>query len=451
MKIKQIDITEYQQFKNITFNFTYPDDFHDEAKRGKPLDKVCFIGQSGTGKTTLLELIEKFLKKIGQIEHLKKIPDEFYETGYDQKDVRFKAVLGHIEIEEKKDCINVNTPKIEYSLNGNLESIHSFLKNYRRISIYQPAELISQKYNILSRRTEPFELLNQPKIKIESLELQQKLQMYSEDLEEKLQAIRKEKNIQLLNDSSQEIWELILEEIILFDLKLAQKGISLVKRGAFLYFDRYQEEMDNWLYQNPNPRQELGEKLLDKVLNYFKLEIDYKVARYFLAFKHTHSKQEIPGNGLSTGTKQVIFSALPIYKLAAPETIILFDEPERSLFPNLQRIIIDYYISLSPESQFFFATHSPIIAAAFEPCERFILYFDETGNIQYRRGTAPIGDDPNDILKQDFMMQSLMLDIGIEMHRKFLLLKTKIRNEKDPDLKKALAVEMLELGTKYNF
>jgi GTPase SAR1 family protein len=58
MKITKIDITEYQQFKNFVLDLTYPE---GHAKAGQPLDKVCFIGQSGTGKTTLLNLIEDFV------------------------------------------------------------------------------------------------------------------------------------------------------------------------------------------------------------------------------------------------------------------------------------------------------------------------------------------------------------------------------------------------------
>jgi len=54
MKIASIDIKEFRQFKNLKLDLTYPEG-HEKA--GEPLDKVCIIGQSGTGKTNLLELI----------------------------------------------------------------------------------------------------------------------------------------------------------------------------------------------------------------------------------------------------------------------------------------------------------------------------------------------------------------------------------------------------------
>ncbi|MBL0015713.1 MAG: hypothetical protein IPP17_04565 [Bacteroidetes bacterium] len=49
MKIHKIILKDYQQFKDLEIDLTYP---VGHEKAGQPLDKVCFIGQSGTGKTT---------------------------------------------------------------------------------------------------------------------------------------------------------------------------------------------------------------------------------------------------------------------------------------------------------------------------------------------------------------------------------------------------------------
>ena len=57
MKISKLHIDQFRHLENLDFDFTYPEDFHIEEKRGKPLDKICFIGQSASGKTGLLELI----------------------------------------------------------------------------------------------------------------------------------------------------------------------------------------------------------------------------------------------------------------------------------------------------------------------------------------------------------------------------------------------------------
>ena len=54
MFINKIEIKNHYQFKDFKIDLTYP---AGHKKAGKPLEKVCFIGQSGTGKTTLLEEI----------------------------------------------------------------------------------------------------------------------------------------------------------------------------------------------------------------------------------------------------------------------------------------------------------------------------------------------------------------------------------------------------------
>ena len=56
MKLKSLHIDLHKHLQNLDFDFTYPD---GHANAGKPLDKICFIGQSATGKTTILELIKE--------------------------------------------------------------------------------------------------------------------------------------------------------------------------------------------------------------------------------------------------------------------------------------------------------------------------------------------------------------------------------------------------------
>ncbi len=61
MKVSHIYIKDYHQFKDFELDLTYP---AGHPKAGKPLDKVCIIGQSGTGKTSLLTKLAKPAEKI---------------------------------------------------------------------------------------------------------------------------------------------------------------------------------------------------------------------------------------------------------------------------------------------------------------------------------------------------------------------------------------------------
>ncbi len=54
MKIEYLEIKNYKQFTDLTLDLTYP---RGHEKEGQPLDKICIIGQSGTGKTNLLKII----------------------------------------------------------------------------------------------------------------------------------------------------------------------------------------------------------------------------------------------------------------------------------------------------------------------------------------------------------------------------------------------------------
>ena len=56
MKISHLEIKNFKQFKDLSLDLTYP---KGHEKEGQPLDKICIIGQSGTGKTNLLDIIKK--------------------------------------------------------------------------------------------------------------------------------------------------------------------------------------------------------------------------------------------------------------------------------------------------------------------------------------------------------------------------------------------------------
>ncbi len=92
-----------------------------------------------------------------------------------------------------------------------------------------------------------------------------------------------------------------------------------------------------------------------------------------------------------------------------------------------------------------------IPAASFEPEERFILYFDEEGKVAVRRGSSPIGDDPNDMLKNDFKLESLMNDKGVEAFERYRDLKKRIASEDNEVEKDKLLEEILSLANAYKF
>ena len=99
----------------------------------------------------------------------------------------------------------------------------------------------------------------------------------------------------------------------------------------------------------------------------------------------------------------------------------------------------------------FFATHNPIIAAQFEPYERILLEWDEKGHVQASKGKAPVGDDPNDLLRKDFKQDHLMTKKGQAVWEEYLKLKKQLGNMKNGENKTDLIYKISKIGQEYNF
>jgi hypothetical protein len=130
---------------------------------------------------------------------------------------------------------------------------------------------------------------------------------------------------------------------------------------------------------------------------------------------------------------------------------LLVDEPENSLYPDLLYDLIDEYLSIIENTQLFVATHSPIIAAQFEPYERIHLDFDDRGFVTATHGVTPIGDDPNDLLIKDFHVRSIYGKQGLQKWERFLELQRLISKTSDVTRKQQLIDEYLAIGNAYNF
>ena len=215
-------------------------------------------------------------------------------------------------------------------------------------------------------------------------------------------------------------------------------------------FDKFTLEYKKWQNDNPNILESFAE-MFNPLIEKLNLEVDLINTEYSIPIKNKKTDEIFPIQNTSTGTKGLLLSFLPLFKLDTKDSIILIDEPERSLYPDIQMDLMEHYQRLAPDAQFIVATHSPFIAASFEPEERFILYFDEEGKVAVRRGTSPIGDDPNDMLKNDFRLEFLMNKEGLKAFERFKTLKKRLASEKDEEEKDKLLSEILVLAKAYKF
>lgn len=371
MKIKYLEANKYLQFKDFKLDLTYPEG-HERA--GQPMDKICFIGQSGTGKTSLLNLIRAVVSyDLIDANYTTPAMEDIWGQTFNPEDETHKNFTinnGDVTWEVKKKA-KANFMRLKD------DKLKDFLTEYYKNSnvlVSFPAEMNTNLKSIFSNSKKNALIMSDSKK--EELDLKESKNSFEL------------KFFDFEQDNIESVWNLILDDIQKY--KVAQLSYtnelsnrlnsSAIEAGTLL------QNFIKWKQSNPNPLKELADKL-NPMLNRFNLEIkpefDFKTADdlRFIQIHQKGSSNAIPNSGWSTGTKQLIMTATPLLKLNTDKAVILIDEPERSFYPDIQRDLMGFYKHLAPNAQFFVATHSPIIAASFDPWEIVELKFDEEGNV----------------------------------------------------------------------
>lgn len=428
MKISKLHIDQFRHLENLDFDFTY----QSGERKGQPLDKICFIGQSATGKTGLLELIYEQFSFINNL----------FVKPYVYNDViGIKSIDGNIKFLWKENYIELSKSELKYN---DITYFNKFVEGESGELFKNPDEkkrILYFKANIISEQNLDFFSKN-------PLDL---IEKYNNQIEDTIRYFKYEHNREyLFNEQINEsIWLSILSEILRYRKNHYQKMSELIHKGLLGNTNKLTLEFNKWQKDNPNILESFAEKF-NPILEKLNLEVDLINTEYSIPIKNKKNDEIITIQNTSTGTKGLLLSFLPLFKLDTKDSIILIDEPERSLYPDMQMDLMDHYQRLAPDAQFIVATHSPFIAASFEAEERFILYFDEEGKVAVRRGSSPIGDDPNDMLYNDFGINYIN-KFGQEKHNEYLDLKQKIHFEKDEKIKKEYADKLEKIGEEYNF
>lgn len=431
MKIEKLKINTYRGLENLDFDFKYPADYKDQSKAGKPLDKICFIGQSASGKTSLLDLIYELSLSITNLETIKNKTLTNFRNRLSEFDGEVNFKIDNDILIQKNNIVQYKDHTYKNQNSGGVVT-PLLPSNLKKNILYLKSNLVSEK-NIEIFTKSPIELLEK----------------YNE-IKNNLSNSENE-NYGYLFDSNinSELWIFLLSEILDYRKAFTQKMSELIHKGFIADENRLSTEFKKWQKGNPNAIKSFAEKL-NPILDNLFLEVDLINTEYTIPISNKKNSKVIPIQSTSTGTKGLLLSFLPLYKLETIDSIILIDEPERSLYPDMQIGLMEHYFSMAKSAQFIVATHSPFIAASFEPEERFILYFDDKGNVKLKQGKSPIGDDPNDLLKNDFGIDYYNKH-GKEAYHDYLRLKQKVSKEKDESKKKKLMLEMVKLGDDYNF
>ncbi|NML37750.1 AAA family ATPase [Chitinophaga sp. G-6-1-13] len=421
MKVRSITIPDLHHFKDLHLDLTYP---AGHPKAGKALDKVCIIGQSGTGKTTLLKLISVIshrshsYNEIGSMAQIEQVTLGFeFEDFIASKRIGFEdeSDQGKKKTSYYWNTIYQNGTEVEFE--NAVSKWISYTDVIKPATIYFPADL------------------------------DYKLEVEHDDLLD-LQDLF---NIDFSSYSAVNTWTIILNKIQKYqeeEIKIRQEISHIAEKATDIKaIQKAVKKLEKWRNETPSPVQDIADKCLDPLLKNFGLRVKTKLdfqGKDDIGFLKIEdfAGNEVPNGLLSTGTKQVMLSALPLYLLQPNKCQILYDEPERSLYPDLQRTIIDYYLSLTTDSQFFFSTHSPIIASSFEPWEIVELKFDKNWNIYrdlYYEGENHVDNyfvdprylDYDLILKKIFDLDDTSTDMRTEAIVELTMLKNQIDTLKE--------------------
>jgi predicted ATP-dependent endonuclease of OLD family len=456
MKICKVYIKGFQQFEDLELDFTNP-------KTGEPLDKICFIGRNGTGKSTILRILNQIIHNIGNyrpsyflLVKVKIQNNFFYLVNLNREN--FKEVLIYHSDIEKENKYWIEDMKLfadqkigqleldkylKYLLNPeerkNLYSSVALKRDSSDLLVFSPAETSHNNY--LGIQDVPETRLNDA------------LALYKEFLPAQI----------VSNENIIEFWKLLIylikkRENDFREYESQEENQNKTVKTVKEEFDRV----------NPKILNKLSE-IWNKILNRAGLEFDVANAsnpvqltdnlKAYIVNKST--KKTIPYNALSTGIRNYIFRIGHIYSLYFNREVkrgfLLLDEPENSLYPDF---LFDWMETFSEiikdkngenNTQVFISTHNPIIAAQFEPYERIILEWDEKAQVIARKGKSPVGDDPNDILTNDFELKNLMGKAGLAMWNRYVDLKKELRHTDSKEDKEKIILEMNRIGSDYNF
>lgn len=308
MKVKRLKFKNHKVLGDLDISF--------QIDSNNTLDTIVFIGENGTGKTTILREIYNLM----DLENMQNSGNKiFLELEENEKAILKKYPLeknNNIIMEEDilYDCIDIKKEVYDF------EDIEK--DKYKSKVIYLPTEV---NFNSLKSVDRTFRY----KYKF-----------------------RNEINENLISDLPSAIANKIYVEMIMNEDLPARESKEKVCKEVNSVFES-----------------------VDLDIEFVGLSKDENTVPIF---RNIEGK-EFDINGLSSGEKQLFLRALSLKFLNVNNSIILIDEPEISLHPRWQRKIVNVYENIGENNQIIIATHSPHIIGNVKKEQLRVLKKDKEG------------------------------------------------------------------------
>lgn len=381
MKLKKIIIKNYKQLKNVEIDLTYP---AGHRKAGKPLDKICILGKSGTGKTTLLRLIKWFISRDRNINENLQLPidpDAEVAMDFEMFDLHYRLVnkgADHVYHSFGRKGEEKSGSTVDNTFDHWHGDFTRYMKHISPLLINYPADLMPLTGN--STPGKPGYAAGAKGVKENESPTPPGKPGPEQVIDFSFEDIKKTWDFILTDIKDHRAKELLIKDKI---------AAAKIREGSMQEIQKLDGEYKKWLGQNPSPLETLAVRFLDPILHKLGLKVKTDLSYQSIIDLTFIELQALTGEVVqrdlwSTGTRQQVSTMLPLYQLKPQNAVILIDEPERSIYPDIQLNIADDYVKTAPGCQFFFATHSPFITASFEPWEIVELKFDDKSTYAYR-------------------------------------------------------------------
>ena len=396
MKIKYLEIKNYKQFQNLTLDLTYP---KGHKKEGLPLERICIIGQSGTGKTNLLNIIKNSVIDFSQQKPNEYLPFSKFTKEDDSQNSIVSQFVTFNE-QEVQTRFTKLTSIIKSKSPFDLQSYekHYFIRQDKEISI-KATNNIQEKISYNQQELENKLIIDDIRNKKGNKEehdtiikmLNKKLpRAYTKHLQEQLNETKeikhKEQNIIDINnlDSYWNILEHNIKEYESTKLEYHNKLAKKLIQDDQYSKENFKQDIQNWENSNENILEQML-KDINSIINKFNLnvkQIDMSKTDFNkLIIEDLSNNVTLNYNDLSTGTKSLISTFIPLKSCAPKESLLLIDEPKISFYPEIQKALMKLYVDIAQNNQLIISTHSSNIASYFEPWEIVELKFDENNQI----------------------------------------------------------------------